>query len=204
MSGDTHAAVGAASALAIASTAGSSFMLGSIEPMIVCTGVAAIGALFPDLDVKNSKGNKILNKVLWTLIPIAVVMLIAQYLGWVKFKGSVRSQEQLVAAVIFLGIAVWAKTRPHREATHSLVMMLVTTALVYVAFNNNYYMWYGIGYASHLFIDYFNTKGESIIWPAPGKFCLGLCTASGIVNKVLKYLGIAVTVLFLIMIGGRS
>lgn len=200
MSGDTHAAVAASTALACAATIASPLMIGSGEAVLAGTFVAVLGGLFPDLDQRNSKGSKILDKIVLVGIPgLFLELLISN-----KFViGGLKCTPQIIAMMLLLGVSFLAKTRPHREATHSLLAMLVTTLLVYTAFINNFWVWWGIGYASHLFVDYFNTKGEAILFPQPGRYCLKLCSANGIVNKVLKYIGLISTAALYFYVGGK-
>lgn len=192
MSGDTHAAVGAATALMIAGTVASNLMYSSKDSMIVGAGVAAIGAIFADLDSAKSKGNQLLNKVLITGISIIVLLFLGHALGLLNLKGAFKMTESLAAAILFLGIALIARTRPHREMTHSFTMMAITTLCVYCMFSNSFWIWYAIGYVSHLIIDYPNDKGECLLWPLPKRYCLHLCSANGTVNTTLKWLATVV------------
>ncbi len=193
MSGDTHAAVGAAFSLAFAAMAGSPLVTGAEWEMAGLGLVSAAGALFPDLDLEGSKGNDLLDgavKVgIFALAGLAVLQRPA--LSGVPIG-------RLAAIAAFFGLAFWCRTRPHREATHSILMMAAATFCVHVAFAGGYWIGFGLGYLSHLLLDYFNAMGESILWPFPGKFCLHLCSSSGSVDSVLKYLGVAVTAFVLI------
>lgn len=203
MSGDTHSAVAAATALTCAATVGSSAMIGSNESVLAGVCVAVLAGLFPDLDYRQSKGAKLLDKVILIVIPaLFIEMLITN-----KSKaviGSVQSVQQIVALAALLVLAFIARTRPHREITHSIVAALTTTLLVYTAFFNNFWVWWLIGYASHLFVDYFNTKGEALLWPINKRYCLKMCSANGTVNNVLKYTSAVVAVAIYVFIGRRN
>lgn len=186
MSGDTHAAAGAAVGLALCVSL-PAIAVGSTSQMICCVGAAVIGALCPDLDVDKSKGNKIMDKALLIGIPAAVLLYFIMKRTGRSLSSINVDAEQIVMLLLFLGLCLFFRTRPHREASHSLLMMAVTTLCVYSFAGSNLWLWFGSGYLSHLLLDYFNTKGESLIWPMPGKFCLGLVTASGTADKVVKY-----------------
>lgn len=200
MSGDTHAAVGAAVSGVVAVSLSNLLSIPtSKESLFIGMVIGAVGGLFPDLDSRKSKGNKLLNKALLVIIPIVLCLCILIYLGKFKFNDLGISTEQLISSVVFLGIAIFARTRPHREFTHSFLVCAVTTACVYVCINSTAWIWFGVGYLSHLAIDYPNEKGESLLWPLPSKFCLHLCSSSGIANKVCRYAGLLLATVIIII-----
>ncbi len=196
MSGDTHAAVGVATAL----TGCALFpYLASGGVLTVATGtlVCIAGAWFPDLDLGRSKGSKAMNKLLTILIPMLVLVLGGQSVGlWKLEQFGVRGTSLLFFCILLL-IGVWSRTRPHREFTHSFLALVGTTLLVGLIFGKELWVWYGIGYLSHLLIDLLNGKGEALLWPMGERFCFKMCSASGVVNQILKYVAMAVIALAL-------
>lgn len=63
-------------------------------------------------------------------------------------------------------------------------------------------MYYAAGFLSHLAIDLLNTKGESLLWPSPGKYCFSLCKAGGVGDKAIGYAAGVLSVLLLL--GGAT
>lgn len=196
MSGDTHAAVGAATAL-VSCVLHPVMMAGQPINVVVGTAAAIVGALFPDLDSGKSKGNKLMNKVLVYLVPATVLLLGADWLGLfsIRYFGFSLHGIGMLGLLILFGLFV--RTRPHRELSHSLLSLVGTTVLVALGVGGQMWVWYGIGYLSHLLADLLNRKGESLLWPLPEKFHLNLCSSSGVVNQMMRYVAIVVAVLAL-------
>ena len=87
-------------------------------------------------------------------------------------------------------------TSNFRGFTHSiLALVLFSTAAHAVVGNSS--TWFAIGYASHLVIDLFNKKGESLLFPIKAKVCFNLCAADGITNKLLGSLATVASALLL-------
>lgn len=199
MEGKTHASVGAAAGL-----------LSSCVMPVACTkgemfvgiGASIVGALFADLDVKHSQGGKLLNKFLTAVIPMAVILALGGAAGIFDFSKVTINVRHAAAFLVFIGIALYAETRPHREFTHSIFILSCTTACVYFFMPGSVWVWYSAGYLSHLLVDCLNTKGESLLWPLPGKFCLKLCKADGVTNRVLFYAGIIAAFVIVAVKGG--
>lgn len=197
MEGKTHASVGVAVGLA------TSLVLpmgpDRYESVLVGAGAAAVGALFADLDLDQSNGSKMLNKVLTIVIPTAVILVVLAVTGLIDLTKMKFKAEQLIAFGVLLGVGIFSRTRPHREFTHSILAMVLTTGCVAMAEQGELWKWFAVGYTSHLGIDLLNTKGESLLWPLESKFCLGLCRANGVVNDVLYYAGMIVGILVIVL-----
>ena len=196
MQGKTHATIGAAVGMCVA-TAMPDNVSGNINQIVLQVGASVIGALFADLDIENSKGGKILNKVLGFISAIGVAGFLGLKLGVLELGKLNLNWNSFVCFVAFLAIGVYSRTRPHREFTHSIMVMAVTTMLLSGFTTMYYWVWYAAGYISHLVIDFPNKKGESLLWPLKQKFCLQLCTANGIADKILYWVGIALTTILL-------
>lgn len=80
---------------------------------------------------------------------------------------------------------------PHREKTHSF-LFLAAFSVALACIVGRLAAYFAIGYASHLFTDYFNKKGEQLLWPLSGRYSCGLCSADGLVNKALFWIGVVV------------
>ena len=50
---------------------------------------------------------------------------------------------------------------------------------------------FAVGFLSHLALDILNRKPEKLLWPWKKGFCLGLCSARGLVNRILLGFGMA-------------
>lgn len=199
MNGKTHTAVGIATGLALVSVL-PTVTGANYTDLTFSLGASVIGALFPDLDLNQSKGNQVLNKVLACGIP---AMLLYYCFARRGFNGILNSSiEEIIAIIVFLGIGVWCRTRPHREASHSLLMCSVTTLAVYTFTGGYLFVYYAAGFLSHLAIDLLNTKGESLLWPSPGKYCFSLCKAGGVGDKAIGYAAGVLSVLLLL--GGAT
>lgn len=189
MSGDTHAAAGLAAGLAVVVVSGQEFNF------ITATGVcwSVVGSLFPDLDQPYSKGNKLIAKVLPFVLATLCLCV---------FKGSRGSLARqygfkAVGIVGILLLAFFCKTRPHREFSHSVVAIAAGSLCVLLCSGVFASLLFSIGYLSHLGLDLFNVKGESLLYPSKQKFCLRLCSADGVANKIIRILCSCLSVLFL-------
>ena len=132
MSGDTHAAVGIAVgslALSVAPPA----ISGTVTGIAITLVASIIGALFPDLDLANSKGSLMLNKALKFIVPVLVLGFLGIRFGLIKRQRVGFSTVSLVAFCIFLLVGFFARTRPHREFTYSLSVLFGTTILIGLA-----------------------------------------------------------------------
>lgn len=199
MSGDTHAAVGAAVAAVSLSATSTTHSVTEVAIILVAS---VIGALFPDLDLGNSKGSKMLNKALKVIIPVLIIGYVCVRIGFIKRNRF--SLPSLGAFCLFLLVGVFARTRPHREFTHSITVLVGTMFLVSVAFGVGIGFWYALGYASHLAVDLLNNKGESLLWPSKFKLCFKVCSANGSTNSIIKVTAccIAVVCILTLKIGG--
>lgn len=188
MQGKTHAAVGAAVGVTLAEKLAAGGCAG-FEGMIAALGVSMLGALFPDLDAKNSKGEKILNKVLASVFLIGGAFMLGCCLNVIIFESFKINTVKLASFAVFLMLGVYAKTQPHRGFTHSILSAVLVSACFYGFTNKIYGIYFMFGYLSHLAIDMLNTKGMSILWPLPQRFCLSVCKADGYFNECLYYAG---------------
>lgn len=196
MSGDTHAAFGAALSLGTATMMPSIIPGSGVESLVMGTLFAITGSLFADVDIKGSKANKALGLLGVVGGIFSITLLLASMSSKaIKSVFHALSPVTILFIIILLALASWGSTRPHREATHSVVYCIVTSVCVAFSFSFIYGIWFAIGYASHILIDLLNTKNENLAWPMGGKFCLGLCSASGIANRVLKYVFICISIL---------
>ncbi len=82
----------------------------------------------------------------------------------------------------------------HRGATHSLLVMLVLVAAIWVgcqAFAVNEVVssllvcGFLIGYGMHLLGDFFSNKGVPLLWPLPAKFGFSVCATASATERLI-------------------
>lgn len=174
MDGQTHAALGAATALII---------IRPTEPktLVATAAVGAFASILPDIDT-GGKVAPIIHKI--TAIFICIVCF---FIGQAALTGSTIIESidcsgiavNLLGLAILIGFSIFGGTQPHRGFTHSVLALLISYFSAYLTFKNMA-LAFCIGYASHLFIDLFNKKGEQLLWPLPNRWCFNLCKANGL------------------------
>lgn len=195
MHSSTHAAVGAATALAVACA-----VVGDMDvtmKMSVLTA-GATGGVLPDIDLKQSKAARWTRRIIAGCITSFTVASVVQFRESGQLTPLVGARV-FAGLVLFIALAIAGMKSPHREKTHScgfwgffmLAVWLITSQQIAIAF--------GFGYLSHLIIDLPNKKGECLLWPLPNRYCLGLCKADGIVNKCLGAVGSIVSLILISM-----
>ena len=174
MDGQTHAALGAATALVIVRPA---------EPktLIATAAVGAFAGILPDIDT-GGKVASIIHK-----ITLAFIWIVCFFVCQAALTGSTVIESiddsgmaiNMLGLAILIGFSIFGDTQPHRGFTHSVLALLISYFSTYLIFRN-LALAFCIGYASHLFIDLFNKKGERLLWPLPYRWCLNLCKANGL------------------------
>ena len=183
MLGNTHAAVGAASGLIV--------LGGTVahSPVALVAGatLGAIGGLMTeiDLDSKHAKA----------VVFSSVLYLALQ--GAARNLTSSLAMSTTIAGLIALTVlVVLGLNSNHRGFTHSILALVLFSTAAYAVVGNSS-TWFAIGYASHLVIDLFNKKGESLLFPINVKVCFNLCAADGITDKLLGSLATVASALLL-------
>lgn len=183
MLGKTHAAVGTASALLI--------MGGAVahHPVSLVTGatLGAIGGLMPDIDL-NSKHAK--------AVGFSSVLFLALRGADKNLTSSLAMSTTIAGLIALTVLVVLGLNSNHRGFTHSILALVLFSTAAYAVVGNSS-TWFAIGYASHLVIDLFNKKGESLLFPINAKVCFNLCAADGITNKLLESLATVASALLL-------
>lgn len=174
MDGQTHAALGAATALVIIRPA---------EPktLIATAAVGAFAGILPDIDT-GGKVASIIHK-----ITLAFIWIVCFFVCQAALTGSTVIESiddsgmaiNMLGLAILIGFSIFGDTQPHRGFTHSVLALLIASFSAYLIFKN-LALAFCIGYASHLLIDLFNKKGERLLWPLHYRWCLNLCKANGL------------------------
>lgn len=77
----------------------------------------------------------------------------------------------------------------HRGFTHSLICFLI---LSYGLFLRDFEvgLFFSIGYISHLFLDFLTQKGIQLFFPFNKRFGVKILKTNGIVDRIIRYIGI--------------
>ena len=185
MLGKTHMVVGVSASLCVLQPQ-------NIRELIIGVGASVIGSVISDIDIGTSESHKEANRIIFAsvMVVIAVVILEAMFdIGiYQKIMSSFSAQKILGGMAGFLIICAFGKEQPHRSFMHSFLALFVLTACVEIFFPMAT-PYFGVAFFSHLFLDAFNKKEEELFFPYKKGFCLGLCTAKGIVNSLLFRIG---------------
>lgn len=196
MHSSTHAAVGAATALAVACA-----VVGDMDvtmKMSVLTA-GATGGVLPDIDLKQSKAARWTRRIIAGCVTSFTVASVVQFRESGQLTPLVGARV-FVGLVLFIALAIAGMKSPHREKTHSCVFLgLFVVAVSWLTTSQQIASAFCFGYLSHLIIDFPNKKGECLSWPLPNRYCLGLCKADGIVNKCLGAVGSIVSLILISM-----
>lgn len=190
MTGNTHAAIGAATGMGMVYVTGAD----TWTDILISVGLACFAALLPDLDAENSKLQNVLIPKMSPKFRKAVFFAVAFLLILVHLMiPEMPFYVILIALFLFVAVAL-----PHRSITHSALM------IAYVGWTVNLispeWMWVFVaGYASHLIADMLTVSGIPLFWPIKQKFSLsqiGIRIKTGtIVDRGVGYLAIGLLVL---------
>ncbi len=195
MLGKTHLAVGTAAALAV---------LHPHTPFALAGGLAAasVGSLISDIDISTSESHQESDKVI--LLSCAAVGLAALaekcfHLGLTRRILAESSLFRVLLAVtVFLLVCAVGRVQPHRGFMHSIAAGFIMASCT-SAFLPLLPPYFAVGFVSHLAIDLLNHKGEQLLFPLRHRFCFGVCSSKGHVNRMLFSWGSAISsILFLI------
>lgn len=186
MTGNTHMAVGVASALALSKPS-------SYKEMILCIGIAAIGAVISDVDVSTSKSHKKLDEIIFVCILTIVATIIIEKafnIGIVSFF--IRKSNLLrliVGFFLFIFVCLYGMKKPHRTFMHSFIAVTALGSIIYIV-HPFLLVPFVVSMLSHILIDMFNYKKVNILYPLKSGIAFNLCKADGLINKLLFILGI--------------
>ncbi len=194
MTGKTHCFTAVAAAVTI---------MQPIKPTTILFGasLAFLGGLTPDVDLFQSQlGQKISKFIIGIFSVVIVLSLIKQqfdfdifaYFSLEEFLNSISQ-----GIVLFLLLCSVGLNTKHRSFTHSILGGILFTFCMYLAFPR-YYMYFFIGFASHIILDFFNKKGLQLFFPLEERVCIPLCKATNIyVNRALVAGSILLMILYL-------
>ena len=190
MMGETHVAVGAAAAVALACPT-------SIEECLAVAAVGALGGVVCDLDVRTSRVRRDALRA-----RVAVLVFVAAALAFGVATRDVFGETltmsvpiRLVVGVIALvAVGAFARMSGHRGFSHSLLAMVLYSVGVGLL-SLELVCPFAIGFLSHLVLDMLNKQPVRVLYPMGKGLGLGLCRAGGLVNRMLLIGGAAVLLL---------
>ena len=190
MLGKTHFTVGIATALAITHP-------DTVQMVVLAAGAGAVGGVIPDIDIDTTDAHEGASFVtVLALLAITVVLALDRFkdMGIVaRLMSDENRWRTIVAALLFIGVCAIGKNTRHRSFMHSFLAMVILSTLMGILLPS-LVIPFAAGYSSHLVLDVFNRKGEQLLFPYPRRFCLDLCDSNGLVNSVLCFMGVAVSV----------
>lgn len=181
MTGKTHVSVGLATSILVTQP-------NTLKEFIFCIGVASIGSVISDIDVKTSESHTEINRVLGfttILVIISAALEIYFHIGILKaFQNDSNLMRLLLGVSLFLGVCAYGKNQPHRAFMHSLLATALLTGAVYTLLPDAA-IYFAISMLSHIAIDTLNYKKVSLFYPLPWRICFRICHARGFVNKIM-------------------
>ena len=200
MLGTTHFMVGVAAALAVTHPA-------TASGCVLGIAAGAIGGVIPDIDQKKLHGDVGFGaSTFTTLVRIALVIAAVVALDAVLGMGILQSLSGSLSPVSFGAVAVFAVAciigigSGHRKFMHSITCLALLTAALFLAFPNApvIAIAFGVGFASHVFLDLFNKKEVLLLAPLPKPYaCFNVCESRDVrVNRALTLIGLVVSVAF--------
>ena len=190
MLGKTHMAVGVAASLLL-------LQPHTLAELILGAGTAAVGSVISDIDCGTSESSRRADQIIFVLETIVIGIVVVEahwHLGLYQRLMSNSSVSRIVlACAAFLAICAYGKKTPHRSFFHSFLAggLLMSSVGVFLPILVPYF---GIAFASHLVLDFLNHKGEQLLYPYRKRFSLGICSASGLVNRLFLFCGSVLSV----------
>lgn len=198
--GKTHAAVGIASAFL------------ALQPKTPKEYIAAviggvIGGVAADVDVKVDRSSSFMARSTMdafygemvaatvTACMVAVdAMKGAELIHEIQSNGAMAYAGAVLFCVLFLA-GEWSR---HRDRTHSVLALLLSSAAV-LMIHVPIGIAFAVGYASHLAIDLLNKQPIRLFYPLKRKIGLKLCYADGFFNEFLFTLGMCIVASYILL-----
>ena len=191
MTGKTHLAVGTAAALCVTQPP-------HLRDWVLCIGAAVVGSVISDVDVSTSDSREALNKITAVSCLAFVVVVILEcifHLGILKnFNRESSLFRFIIGFAVMLIVCTFGKNQPHRSFMHSILGLLIFSGIVAFMYPE-VELYFAIAMLSHILIDLLNKRKVRLLYPWGNGWCLRLCTADGIVNTLLFWLGSAVAMI---------
>ena len=191
MSGKTHMAVGVGMATLLLPTNDAKTIIGG-------TTLSLIGSLIVDIDTDKSKGAVLLKEAFGGVVVLIILGVLLQTKFNINVLNYITENKAITqmfpALAILVVVLTIGKFSSHRGFTHSLIGIIAYTVPIYMLVGS-LYTWFLIGYIAHILADILNKKEVRLLYPLKDGICLKLCSADGVVDKILFISFIAITVL---------
>lgn len=185
MLGKTHTAVGVGAALLILQPA-------TLPELLAGTAAAVIGSTISDIDASRSGSHKEVNRVIAVTGTAVVGVALLDTLFHTGIAQKIMNHANLarvvVALLAFVGICVFGERQPHRSFMHSLLAGILLTAVL-GSILPGAAPYFALAFASHLVLDSLNYKKVRFLYPMKNGFCLKICPADGLGNRILFGVG---------------
>ena len=200
MMGKTHIAVGIAAAYTVMHPR-------TVPEFIIATVGGSLGGVMADIDVKIDTSNKFamkasLDALYGEILAIAIsagALAGDFFTGGNILKGIIASLPRfIIGMAIFIALTVIGELSKHRDKTHSLLVMLLFSASVYLI-EPHIGIAFAVGYGSHLIIDLFNKSPIRILYPLKKDICFKLCYADRLGNELFLVSGVLIMVLYIFL-----
>ena len=175
----------------------------SISELLITCGVASLGGLVPDVDLKDSTSDKLFDRLMTSLITIVLMSFLIKYFFDIDLYCKIKEYDifsYLISVCLFIIIAYFGSKSSHRSFTHSILGLFIYTGILFYGFGFNVVIPYFVSHLSHIVLDLFNKKGIALFYPSKFRFCFDLCDSNGKVNKLLFILFSILIVLYLVLI----
>ena len=175
----------------------------SISDLLITCGVATIGGLLPDVDLKDSTSDKLFDRLMTSLVTIVLMSVFIKYFFDIDLYCKIKECSYinyLVSVCLFIVMAYLGSKSSHRSFTHSILGLFVYSAILSYGFGMNIVFPYFVSHLSHIVLDLFNMKGVALFYPSKYRLCFGICDSNGKVNKFLFILFSLLIVLYLVLI----
>ncbi len=205
MTGNTHVAVGIASALVITQPKTVSGCLCAITGGI-------IGGMLCDIDSPSKRESLDYRKdpYGWQIYVFVILtiggLLALDYVagdGAVNYVLSSFGTPILLGGIAFLAICVYGSHTIHRTFMHSILADVLLTITVFL-FCRPLAVPFAIGFSSHLVIDFFNKKKVQYFWPVPVRIGLNKYPSDGKLNEAIGGIGTIASIYLFVYFFVRS
>ena len=177
----------------------------TVSSLLITVGASTLGALLPDVDLKDSTTDKLFDRLMTSLITIIIMGLSINYFFNINIYNKIKEYSNiynyLISIILFIVMSYLGSKTPHRSFTHSILGLFLYTIILLYSFNTNVIVPYFISHLSHIILDLFNMKGISLFYPLKYRISLKLCESSGTINKLLFTSSSILIIIVLIIIG---
>ncbi len=190
MTGGTHIAIGIASALLVTQPR-------TIPETLCAITGGMVGGMICDLDSPKKKDsfdyrNDPYAWQVYTFAVLAIAGLLAiDYFsgnGAVDYVISNFGPLMIGSIVLFIGLCIFGMNTAHRTFMHSILAGGLLTASIWF-FCRPLAIPFGIGFASHIIIDFFNKRKIQYFWPIPVSIGLNKFPSDGKLNDFFCGIG---------------